>query len=367
MKVAVVHDYVNQFGGAERVLDALLDIFPAAHIYTLIYSKERTHGRFDEHIFKTSVLDFALARRSHRPFIPLMPLATRSMAIKEGYDLIISDSAGFAKGVPCPLGTFHLSYCYTPLRYAWEIDNYFANPIFKTLFGPVFGYLRAWDHAAAQRPDSFLAVSRFIAGKIAKYYGRESEVVYPPVDYSRFYFDPAWNQPGTRAGYFLAAGRLMHYKKFDLIIDAFIELRLPLIVVGIGPEKDALRRRAAGFENIKFVGSVEDGELRDLYGAAKALIFPQVEDFGLVAAEAQACGCPVIAFRQGGALEIVQEGVTGLFFDSQSPASLVQAVRRLNLMAFDRKKIAALSRRFSVGRFRHGILSHIPQRILACA
>jgi len=367
MKVAIVHDYLNQYGGAERVLEALLTIFPDAHIYTLIYSPERTYRRFHANVYRTSILDFPLARRNHRAFIPLMPLATRSLVVPNGYDLIISDSAGYAKGVPCPSGTFHLSYCYTPLRYAWEIDNYFANPVFKNLFGPVFRYLRAWDYAAAQRPDAFLAVSGFIAGKIAKYYDRDSAVVYPPVDYQRFHFDPAQTPPVAKPGPYLAAGRLMHYKRFDLVVDAFIELRLPLIVVGIGPEGDALRRRAAGFENIRFLDTVEDAELRELYGRAKAFIFPQVEDFGLVAAEAQACGCPVIAYRQGGSLEIVQDGVTGLFFDSQSPASLIQAVRRLDSMRIDRRKIAGLSRRFSMERFRQGVLSHVPQRILACA
>ncbi len=365
MKIAILHDYLNQYGGAERVLEALLDLFPDAHIHTLIYSRERTYGRFHRNVYRTSFLDFPLARRNHRAFIPFMPLAARRLALREDYDLIISDSAGFAKGIPCHPGTFHLSYCYTPLRYAWELDNYFANPLFKTVFRPAFDYLRSWDFAAAQRPDEFLAVSGFIAGKIRGCYGRDATVIYPPVDYHRFRYDPALQPSTGRAGHFLAAGRLMHYKKFHLVVDAFLRLRLPLVIVGIGPEKEALRKQAAGAENIRFLEEIDDKDLRALYNTARAFIFPQVEDFGLVAAEAQACGCPVIAYRAGGALEIVEEGLTGLFFDSQTPDAVVEAVRRADSLTFDRRSIARISRRFSLDRFRQSILSHVPQPFLS--
>jgi glycosyltransferase involved in cell wall biosynthesis len=367
LKVALFHDYVNQYGGAERVLEALIELFPSAHIYTLIYSRERSYGRFHRNLHKTSLLDLPLARRNHRPFIPLMPLATRSLTVPDGYDLIISDSAGYAKGIPHPQNTYHLSYCYTPLRYAWETSNYFANPLFKTLFRPAFDYLRKWDFAAAQRPDAFLAVSNFIAGKIRQYYRREADVVYPPVEYGRFYYDPGKQPSTTLPGYYLAAGRLMHYKKFDLVLEAFLELGLPLVIVGVGPEKERLRRRATGAGNIRFLEMVPDDELCSLYNGARAFIFPQVEDFGLVAAEAQACGTPVIAYREGGSLEIVKEGVTGLFFDTQTAASLISAVRRAESLTFDRAKIGSVSRRFTVESFKHGVLSHIPPRILEAA
>ncbi len=365
MKTAILHDYLNQYGGAERVLEALLDLFPDARIHTLIYSRERTCGRFHRNVYRTSFLDFPFARRNHRAFIPFMPIAARTLALHEDYDLVISDSAGFAKGIPCPPGVFHLSYCYTPLRYAWELDHYFANPIFKTVFRPAFDYLRSWDFAAAKRPDAFLAVSGFIAGKIRNCYGRDAEVVYPPVDYNRFRFDPALQRSAGRPQHFLAAGRLMHYKKFDLVIDAFLRLRRPRFIVGIGPEKETLEKRTAGAGNIRFLEAVEDRDLHALYSTARAFIFPQVEDFGLVAAEAQACGCPVIAYRAGGALEIVEDGLTGVFFDSQTPEAIVEAVRRADSLSFDRKTIARISRRFSVDRFRQGILSHIPQSLLS--
>jgi len=365
MRVALVHDYLNQYGGAERVLETLLEIFPDAHIYTLLYSPERTSANFQKRVYKTSILDFSLARRHHRLFIPLMPFAAASLRVEDQYDLIISDSAGYAKGVPQQHRTFHLSYCYTPLRYAWEIDNYFANPVFKTLFRPAFHYLKRWDFRAAQKPDVLLAVSGFIAGKISRFYGRTAQVVYPPVEYDRFYFDASLQPSTTGPAYYLAAGRLLHYKKFALLVESFLELGMNLWIVGMGPEMPALQEMAAGADHIRFFRFVTDRELHALYSGAKAFLFPQVEDFGLVAAEAQACGTPVIAFAQGGATEIVEEGRTGTFFQEQSTRSLVAAVRRFEQMNFDRGEISRVSRRFTAEKFREGILQAIPPELRA--
>jgi glycosyltransferase involved in cell wall biosynthesis len=363
MKVALVHDYLNQYGGAERVLESLLDLFPDAHIYTLLYSPDRTSPRFKNHVRRTSVLDFPLARKRHRPFIPLMPAAVRSLRIPPGYDLILSDSAGYAKGVARAGNAFHLSYCYTPLRYAWELDHYFNSPIFKTVFRPVFAYLKRWDFRAAQRPDDFLAVSRFIADKIRIHYRRSAAVVYPPVDYGRFYFDPGLQPPRGAPSYYLAAGRLMHYKKFSLLVETFLDLGRELWIVGTGPELTSLEKTAAAAKHIRFLHSVPDGELHRLYNGARALLFPQVEDFGLVAAEAQACGTPVIAFARGGALEIVREGSTGLLFHEQSVPGLADAVRRFEGMEFDRAEIGRSSRRFTTEAFHRGILAALPPEL----
>jgi glycosyltransferase involved in cell wall biosynthesis len=359
-KVALIHDYLNQYGGAERVLEALLDIFPDTHIYTLLYSPERTSALFEQKVYKTSILDFPLARRYHRIFIPFMPLAVRSLKILDKYDLILSDSAGYAKGIPCKEGTFHLCYCYTPLRYAWEVDNYFGNPFFKTVFRPAFDYLRRWDFKAAQAPDTLLAVSAFIAGKISKYYGRTAKVVYPPVDYKRFYFDSSLQPTPGGPSYYIAAGRLLHYKKFKLVIEAFMKLGLNLYVVGTGPELAGIQLMSAGARNIRIMPFVSDEELHALYSGAKALIFPQVEDFGLVAAEAQACGTPVIAFAGGGALEIVEENRTGLFFHEQSVEAIVEAVRRFEQVDYDRHEVSVRSRRFTVESFRDGLMQSLP-------
>ena len=357
MKVALVHDYLIQLGGAERVLEILMQMFPAAPIYTLLYDEEWTLGRFRGRVRKTAFLDWPLVRRNHRPFIPLMPLAAELLDLDEPYDLIISDSAGFAKGVRRRGGSFHLSYCHTPLRYAWETNDYFRNRLFTACAKPLFSYVRRWDYRAAQKPSRLLANSRFIAEKIRRYYGREAAVVHPPVDLHAFYYDHNL----APEEYFLAAGRLLHYKRFDLAIDAFRLLNLPLKIAGDGPLGAALKERARGMPNVEFIPFVGDGEeLRRLYARARAFIFPHVEDFGLVAAEAQACGTPVVAFRGGGAREIVEEPETGIFFDTQSPEALAAAVRRFVGMRFERARISERARRFSRERFEEEFLRQIP-------
>jgi glycosyltransferase involved in cell wall biosynthesis len=363
MKVALIHDYLNQYGGAERVLESLLDIFPDAPIYTLLYSSQRTSAHFQKKVRKTSILDFPFARSHHRLFIPLMPLAVRSLKIQDRYDLIISDSAGYAKGISNPNGAFHICYCYTPLRYAWEVDNYFPNPIFKTFFRPAFNYLKHWDFKAAQKPDVLLAVSGFIAQKIRRVYGRTARVVYPPVEYHNFYFDAGLQPSAAGPRYYLAAGRLLHYKKFALLVESFQQLGMNLWIVGSGPELPRLKAMAAGTGNIQFKELVSDRDLHALYSGAQAFLFPQVEDFGLVAAEAMACGSPVIAYAQGGALEIVEEGRTGIFFQQQNAGSIVDAVRRFEQMNFDRHEVSRLGHRFTAERFREEILQAIPENL----
>ncbi len=372
MKVALVHDYLNQYGGGERVLEALMEIFPEAPIFILFYDKEKTYGRFAGRIKKTSFLDWPIVRNHHRVFIPLMPLAANFLKIAGDYDLIISCSAGFGKGISViPNSKFlipklprHISYIHTPLRYAWEphyINLKFKNQNSKlrNLFlKPLLTYLKNWDYQAGQKPDVLIANSKFIAGKIKNYYGREAEVIYPPVDTSKFYFEAKSKLQNPNYKYYLAVGRMLPYKRFDLVVDAFAKLGLPLKIVGSGPERKNLEFRSWNLEarNIEFLPFANDDELRRLYSGAKALIFPQVEDFGLVAAEAQACGCPVIAFSEGGAREIVQDGITGLFFHQQTADSLAEAVKASLKINFDREKIQKLAERFSKENFKKAIL-----------
>ncbi|OGY67284.1 MAG: hypothetical protein A3H63_02630 [Candidatus Harrisonbacteria bacterium RIFCSPLOWO2_02_FULL_45_10c] len=357
MKVALAHDYLNQYGGGERVLETLAEIFPEAPIYTLFYNQEKTRNRFQGRVKKTSWLDRSFVVDNHRGFIPLMPLAASSMRAGDDYPVIVSSSAGYSKAIRHHPNAVHISYCHTPLRYAWEFEKYINwNPVLKYLAMPVAWYLRRWDRLAGQRPDILLANSRYIADKIKQCYGRPSEVLYPPVDLKVFYRD----KRVKKAGYFLAVGRLLHYKRFDLIIQAFNKLNLPLLIVGDGPESDNLKQLVRS-PKIKFRPFAEEPELRTLYNGAEAVIFPQVEDFGLVAAEALACGTPVIAFSQGGAREIVENGITGLFFHHQTVDDLMLAVKKFLLCSFNETAMRKSAQRFSKTRFQKRILQLVAQ------
>lgn len=351
MKVALAHDYLNQWGGAERVLEVLSKMFPDAPIYTLLYDEEKTLGTFKDKEVITNFLDKPRVRQNHRPFIPLMPLAARFLKVPDDYDLLISSSAGFAKGIRVGPKTKHLSYIHTPLRYAWEpteylsgyylTDQLFALPNFlKRKFNstgilftkPILNWLRRWDYKAAQRPDILVANSYFIANKISNYYKREALVVHPPVDLNVFHPKPITDDRAVdnsliAKNHFLAIGRFLHYKRFDLVIETFGELGFPIKIIGQGPDEKRLKEIAGHYKNIEFSPSVRtDSELRELYRSARALIFPQVEDFGLVAAESIACGTPVITYKAGGALEIVNEH-SGIFFHQQTKKHLAKAVQ----------------------------------------
>ncbi|MBI2591428.1 MAG: glycosyltransferase [Candidatus Brennerbacteria bacterium] len=356
MRVAIAHDYLNQYGGAERVLEAIMEIFPKAPVYTLLYDEARTLGRFQKYDVRPSFLNrFEAARNHHRRFIPIFPLAQELMNIGNNFDLLISSSAGFAKGIRCGQ-TRHISYCHTPLRYAWEpdyLDGYsgFGNPLMKILAKPALQALRWWDFRASRKVDVFLANSEFIAKRIKNYYNREADVLYPPVDTKKFYYKVK-GQKSKVKGYYLMAGRFLHYKRFDLGIAAFNHLKLPLKIIGAGPEFFNLQKmvKSPFIEFISFVDSAT--RLRDLYSNASALIFPQIEDFGLVAAEAQACGLPVIAYRGGGAKEIIQEGKTGIFFDRQTPEAIIESVLKFSKIRFRRASISKTAQRFSKENFK---------------
>ncbi|MFA6407324.1 MAG: glycosyltransferase [Candidatus Paceibacterota bacterium] len=350
MRVAILHDYLNQFGGAERVLEVLLEIFPKADLYTLLYDSKKTFGRFDRNIAKTSILDNSLVRKKHRAFIPLMPFASEHLTSKDQYDLIISSTAGYAKGFNIK-GRYHISYCHSPLRYAWEVD-YLKNlpfapwPLKEMIINPIAQWMRQWDIDAAKRVNLFIANSHYIAQKVHSYYGREAFVVFPPVESRTFYPDPLVAQ----GDYYLMAGRLLYYKGFDIGIKAFNRLKKPLKIVGAGPEAEKLKALVKT-PYIEFCSNISDEELRKLYSGAKAFIFPQIEDFGLVAAEAQACGTPVLAYRIGGGGEIVIHKKTGLLFDEQTPEAIEAAVRECEAMQFNRNEIAREAKRFSREQF----------------
>lgn len=361
MKVALVHDYLNQFGGAERVLLALAKMFPAAPIYTLFYEP----AIFDAHLkgreIKTSFLDHPFIRRRHRLFIPFFAKATESINLGDKYDLIISDSAGWAKGIKYKSGK-HIAYLHTPLRYAWEpqewLGSLFPKPLVKLAY-PLTRYLRHWDKIASQQPDVILANSAYTAKKIKKFYGRNAEVLHPPVNNEMFYPDL---NPG-KENYFVAFGRLIHYKRFDLIVKAFNKLGLPLKIIGSGPEEAKIKKLIES-EKIEMIPEIKDENLlRRIVSDSQALIFPQVEDFGLAAAESLACGTPVIAYSAAGALEIVEDGVNGVFFNEQKEDSLIEAVKRFQQVELQQERITQSAQKFSEALFRKNLTQVIDQAL----
>ncbi len=336
------------------MLQVLLELFPEADIYTLLYDKKRTFSLFEGKIEKTSFLDFPFARNHHRVFIPFLPLASRLLKNKKEYDLVFSSTTGYAKSFGIK-GKYHIAYCHTVLPYAWE-DEYlktlpYIPDIFLNISRVAAGFLRYFDKVSNKNVDLFIANSHFVAAKVKKFYNREAEVIYPPVDTEKFYYlEPEKNSED----YYLMAGRLVFYKRFDLGIEAFEKLGKKLKVVGDGFAISKLKKNA-DLRFIEFLPFVSESELMKLYCNAKALIFPQIEHFGLVAAEAQACGLPVIAFRNGGILEIMENGKTGLFFDKQNPSSIIKAVKDFESLSFDRKYISERAKRFSKEQFKDKI------------
>lgn len=351
MKVALVHDFLMQMGGAENVLETLHDMFPNAPIYTSIYSPSLMSPRYRTWDIRTSFLQrFLLKQHLYRNFLLLYPMAFESFDLSS-YDLVISSSSAFAKGIITQPHTVHICYTYTPMRFAWSSSNYIQNEklslAHKLMLNPVLHYLRTWDVVASNRVDKFIAISSCVADRIEKFYRRESEIIYPPVNTSKF------QAAETVGDYFLIASRSIPYKRIDLAVDAFTKLKMPLIVVGTGRHNKELRKRAG--QNITFLGYVSEAKLQELMSAAKAYIMPGEEDFGIAPVEANACGRPVIAFGKGGALDTQIDGVTGTLFKEQSVGALCEAVSRAEKIDFDSSFIQAHARQFDTLAFRRKV------------
>lgn len=354
MKIAFVHDYLNQYGGAERVLEVMCSLFPHAPIYTTIYDEVATKGCFKDRVIRTSFLQrMPFAKRYHHAFSFLMPLAVEQLNTSD-YDVVLSISSSFAKGIITKSHTRHFCYCLTPPRYLWDDSHRYVKEfeypsIVKKILPPFLSYLRIWDHEASLRPDTMIGISDFVSERIKKYYGRSAPVLYPPVDVSKFYI------ADEVSDYYLMVGRLVTYKKFDLAIGAFNKLKLPLKVVGTGVDMTRLKKIAG--PTVEFLGSVDDARLAELYARARALVFPQEEDFGIVPLEAMASGRPVIAYRGGGAIETVVEGQTGVFFDEQTPESLEAAVTKFNARQFAPAICRMRAEKFDVSVFKEKIIN----------
>ena len=357
-KIALVCDWLTNSGGAEKVILALHKLFPNAPIYTSIYNPKRMKG-FEHAAVHTSYLQhLPWAKDKHQLYLGLMPGVFEQFDLS-GYDIVISSSHSCAKGIITKPETLHVSYCHSPMRYAWEnshsyIREYEIHPLIKKIAPFFLHNLRMWDRLSAERVDYFIANSKNVQNRIYKYYRRPASVIYPFVDTQKF------KTNDKRENFFLAVGRLTPYKRFDLIIEAFNKLHLPLKIVGTGVAYKKLVAMANN--NIEFLGRVSDEKLAELYSNAKALIFPQVEDFGITPLEAMAAGCPVIAYSKGGALESVIDKKTGLFFDEQNPLSLEGAVQKLQTMNFDSEAIREHAKTFDQKIFNEKMINFLEKK-----
>lgn len=358
MRVALVHDHLAQDGGAERVLKVLADLFPEAPIYTLLYEKKNIIDRYHGRQIETSIIQKLPGGISnYQWYMPFMPMAVEFFDLN-GYDLVVSDSSSFAKGVITSNKTLHICYCHTPTRYLWSDTHQYINELkynryFKKLISLILNYVRLWDRSAADRVDSYIANSKFVAARIKKYYKRDSVVIYPPVEVDQFKISE------TLGDYFLIGGRLSPYKRVDIAIKAFNRLNKKLKIFGSGVDIKRLKKIAGKNKNIEFLGRVTDEEKAYLYNRCQAFINPQEEDFGITAVEAMASGRPVIAYRSGGALETIEEGLSGKFFNEQTPESIITAVSEFKSDRFNANQIKLQAEKYSVERFRREIMEFI--------
>jgi glycosyltransferase involved in cell wall biosynthesis len=361
MKVALVHDYLNQMGGAERVVIALHEIFPDAPIYTSIYDPARVDPAFQKMDIRTSFMQkLPLVTKHHQPYLPLYPFAMEQLDLR-GYDLVLSSSSAFGKGVITRPETLHICYCHTPMRWCWNYEEYVERErlgkVARTILPFLITKLRTWDQISAMRVDHFVANSPIVAERIRKYYRREAMYIPPPVEASRFPFDPTIEAEN----YFLILSRLVPYKRIDLAIEACNQLQLPLVIIGGGRDLERLKRMAG--PTIRFLGKLSDKEVIHYYTHCRAFIFPGEEDFGITPLEAQACGRPVIAYGAGGALATIIDGITGIFFHKQTVKSLMTALASFNEHMFNPLVIHNHALEFDISRFQHRILQFIETKM----
>lgn len=362
-KIALVHDYLSQDGGAERVLRVFHEIWPNAPIFVLFHDREKEHLGFTKADVRSSFIEKLPFWQNHYQwYLPLMPRATESFDLQE-YDVVLSSTSAYAKGILKGPNSIHICYCHTPTRYLWtESENYVKelphSPLIKWALPPILSHLRTWDAVAARdRVDYFIANSSTVADRIARFYGRKSTIINPPIELSCTM--PV--TPVNERSYFLAGGRLVPYKRMDLVIEVCNRLGWPLKIFGSGREEEKLRAMAG--PTVTFLGHVADSEKCALYAGAKAYINPQEEDFGMTMTEAMMQGTPVIAYRKGGATEIVQEGITGAFFKEQSWEALLDVLVHFNAAQFDPHRIAHEAQRYGKDIFKEKIRSFIEQKL----
>jgi glycosyltransferase involved in cell wall biosynthesis len=358
MKVALVHDYLSQDGGAEQVLKAFHEVWPEAPIFVLFHDRKKVSG-FDNANLKQSFIGrLPLHKKYYKLYLPWMPLATERHDLHD-FDVVLSSTSAFAKGLITLPDTIHISYCHTPTRYLWTDTHEYIRDlkfswILKAILPKMIHKLRIWDKMSVDRVDHFIANSGTVNKRIKKYYRRSSDIIYPPVDTERFFISKDVQD------YFVSGGRLVPYKRFDLLVQTFNRLKTPLKIFGTGPELEKLKKIAK--PNIEFLGRISDQEKSRLLSQAKAFIHPQVEDFGITPIESMISGRPVIAYPVGGAGETVIPGETGLFFREQSWESLLDAVINFDKYNWNSEKIRDHARRYGLNIFKRRIKKYVLEK-----
>jgi glycosyltransferase involved in cell wall biosynthesis len=360
LRIALVHDWLTGMRGGEKCLEVLCELYPDAPLYTLLHVKGTMSPPIEAREIRTSFIQhLPLVSTKYRSYLPLFPFAIESLDLSE-FDVVISTSHCVAKGVVTRPGALHLCYCHTPMRYVWEMyDEYFgkgkADMLTRTAMAIVAPWLRSWDVRTAGRVHYYIANSENVRRRIQTHYGKQSAVIFPPVDTEKFVLS------GQAGGYDLIVSALVPYKQVDLAVEVFNRTGARLVIVGKGPEEKKLRAMANS--NIEFLGWRSDADLAGIYAGCRMLIFPGEEDFGIVPLEAMACGKPVVAFAQGGALETVVEGVTGTFFAAQSVESLTDALVRAGSSTFAPEAIRSHALRFSRRRYKSEMQAFIDEKI----
>jgi len=356
-RVALIHDFLLDLRGAERVFAAICDVWPEADVFTAVYDEAGTEGRFADRTVHTSFLQrLHPTAGTFRPLLPLYPHAVESFDLR-GYDTVISSSSAWAHGVLVDPGAVHVSYCHNPFRYAWserEATLRARNPLVRPVLRVLLSRWRQWDWIAAQRVDRYVTNSRMTAERVRRYLGRDSTVVHPPVEIDRF-------SPRAVGQHYVVLAELMAHKRLDIAIEAFSRLGLPLVVIGDGPDGRRLRRLAG--RTVTFTGRLSDAGVAALLASARALVVTAVEEFGIAAVEALAAGRPVIALGEGGVRESVEPGVTGAFYERNDPAALAETVLAFDALAVDPAACRGAAEHFSVPRFQHRLAAVVADAV----
>ena len=359
MNVALVHDWMNQIGGAEDVLEEMVSLYPAAPVYTSLYAPEKMPPAWQAWDIRTSFINrLPFSRRKQQLYFPLYPTAFEQFDFR-GYDLVLSNKSGFCHGVITGPETLHICYCLTPTRYVWRYHQYAEQEnlgrLTRGLLIPFLAQLRQWDRLAADRVDYFIAISDEVRRRIGKVYRRDSVIIHPPVDVARF------APSAVVEDYYLFVGRLVPYRRLDVLIEAFNRLKRPLRIAGSGRDRERLEALAG--PTIEFLGYVPDADLPDLFARCRAFLFPGEEDFGIAPIQAMAAGRPVIAYAAGGALETVKHGQTGWLFTEQTAAGIVTAVESLDTCCLDSGAIRQHAEQYDQAVFRTKLQAFIEEKL----